>query len=104
RLLPPPGSVADFPPNPPQGGARSVTRGAATAILVLDASGRILLADAGARLLWQAGETTLNGAPFSSLFAFDVTSQDSGWLESQWEVLLAATAAGPLRLDAQTGD
>ncbi len=96
--------MANFPHIQPDGAPGSVTRGAATAILVLDASGRILLADAGARLLWQAGETTLNGAPFSSLFAFDVTSQDSGWLESQWEVLLAATAAGPLRLDAQTGD
>ena len=88
----------------PVGAPGSGTRGAAAAVFVLDESGKILLADAGARFLWRAGETELNGAPFSSLFAFDVTSQDSGWLESQWEVLLAAATTSPLRLDAQPVD
>ena len=94
--------------NPPQTqsvGATGVSaRGAAAAVLGLDASGKILFADAGARSLWRAGETELNGEHFSSLFAFDVTSKDSHWLESQWDVLLAATAAGPLRLTAQPRD
>jgi PAS domain S-box-containing protein len=76
--------------------------GAGTAVLVLDASGKILLADSSARSLWRAGETDLNNAHFCTLFAFDVTSNDAHWLESQWDVLLAATAAGPLKLTAQS--
>jgi PAS domain S-box-containing protein len=94
--------------NPPQTlsvGATGVgARGAAGAVLVLDANGKILLADAGARALWRAGETELNGEHVTALFAFDVTSKESRWLESQWDVLLAAAAAGPLRLTAQPKD
>jgi PAS domain S-box-containing protein len=78
--------------------------GTVAAVLVLDASGKILLADAGARSLWRAGETGLNSEHFCTLFAFDVTSNDAHWLESQWDVLLAASAAGPLRLTAQPKD
>jgi PAS domain-containing protein len=96
--------VANSPYSQPVGAPGSSTRGAAAAVLVLDANGKILLADAGARALWRMGEAELSGAPFSSLFAFEVTSQDPGWLESQWEVLVASTAAGPLRLEAQPGD
>ena len=72
--------------------------------MVLDANGKILLADTGARSLWGASETELNGGHFCTLFAFDVISNDTHWLESQWDVLLAATAAGPLKLTAQPRD
>jgi PAS domain S-box-containing protein len=71
------------------------------AVLVLDASGKILLADAGACSLWNAGDASLNGRHFAALFAFDVTSDDAHWLESQWDALLASAASGPLRLAAQ---
>ena len=73
-------------------------------MLVVDGSGKILLADAGARALWRAGESKLIGEHFSALFAFEVTSKDSRWLESQWDVLLAAAVAAPLRLTAQPKD
>jgi two-component system, cell cycle sensor histidine kinase and response regulator CckA len=73
-------------------------------LLVLDGHGRILLADRGARSLWRAGEAELTGEPFSSLFAFEVTSTDAHWLESQWDVLLATATAAPLRLTAQPKD
>ena len=73
-------------------------------MLVLDGNGKILLADRGARSLWRAGETELTGEPFSSLFAFEVTSTDAHWLESQWDVLLATATAAPLRLTAQPKD
>jgi len=94
--------------NPPQTYSPDTT-GAKTgatgeAVLVLDGSGKILLTDAGARSLWQAGDDGLNGSHFSALFEFDVTSTDSAWLESQWEVLLAAASPGPLKLTAQPKD
>ena len=73
-------------------------------MLVVDGTGKILIADAGARALWRAGEAELIGEHFSALFAFEVTSKDSRWLESQWDVLLAAAAAAPLRLTAQPRD
>ena len=71
---------------------------------MLDSSGKILLADACSRSLWKAGETELNGGHFSALFSFDVISKDSRWIESQWDVLLAAAASGPLKLTAQPRD
>ena len=70
----------------------------------MDGNGKILLANAAARALWKAGEAGLAGDHFSALFAFEVTSTDAHWLESQWEVLLAAAAAAPLRLTAQPKD
>ena len=73
-------------------------------MLVIDGTGKILIADSGARTLWRAGEAELVGEHFSALFAFEVTSKDSRWLESQWDVLLAAAAAAPLRLTAQPRD
>jgi PAS domain S-box-containing protein len=73
-------------------------------LLVLDGNGKILVADRGARSLWRAGEAELTGEPFSSLFAFEVTSTDAHWLESQWDVLLATATAAPLRLTAQPKD
>jgi len=82
----------------------SNTRGSAGALLVLDGNGKILLVDSAARALWRAGETELIGDHFSALFAFEVTTKDSRWLEAQWDVLLAAGAAAPLRLVAQPKD
>ena len=61
------------------------------AFLTLDAAGRITLANAAARKLWQTGETELIGEAFPNLFSFEVTSRDKDWIEAQWEVLLSAT-------------
>ncbi len=79
-------------------------RGGGVAFLMLDAAGRILVADAAAREFWRAGATELVGDHFTSLFVFEVTSRDSSWLESQWDVMVAAAATAPLRLVAQPKD
>jgi two-component system cell cycle sensor histidine kinase/response regulator CckA len=84
--------------------AGTSARGRTEALLVLDGNGKILMADAAARALWRAGEAELIGEHFSSLFAFEVTSRDSRWLEAQWDVLLAAAGTAPLRLTAQPRD
>jgi PAS domain S-box-containing protein len=90
------------PSQAPASGATGVSaRGAGQAVLVVDGTGNILTADAGARSLWRAGETGLAGERLPALFAFEVTSTDAQFLESQWEVLLATATAAPLRLTAQ---
>jgi two-component system, cell cycle sensor histidine kinase and response regulator CckA len=71
------------------------------AVLTLDAAGRITLASATARQLWQAGETELIGEAFPNLFFFEVTSREPDWLEAQWEVLLAAALDKTVKLTAQ---
>jgi two-component system cell cycle sensor histidine kinase/response regulator CckA len=73
----------------------------AVAVLTLDASGRITLANATARQLWQAGETELIGEAFPHLFFFEVTSREPDWIEAQWEVLLAAALDQTVTLTAQ---
>jgi PAS domain S-box-containing protein len=73
----------------------------AVAVLTLDAAGRITLASAMARQLWQAGETELIGEAFPNLFFFEVTSREPDWLEAQWEVLLAAALDKTVTLTAQ---
>jgi len=80
------------------------TRGGGGALLVLDGNGKILMADSAARALWRAGESELIGDHFSTLFAFEVTSKETRWLEAQWDVLLAAASAAPLQLVAQPKD
>ena len=84
--------------------AGTTARGGGGALLVLDGNGKILLADAGACALWKAGATEMIGDHFSTLFVFEVTSRDSRWLESQWDVLLSAAETAPLRLVAQPKD
>ena len=75
--------------------------GEEVAVLAMDAGGRITLASAAARKLWQAGDTELVGEAFPHLFFFEVTSREPDWLESQWEVLLAAALDQPVTLTAQ---
>jgi PAS domain S-box-containing protein len=100
RRLHLPSSVANSPQTHPVGATGIGTCSTAEAVFILDGTGKILLTDAGARSLWQSGDTELNGARFPSLFAFDVTPTDPGKLDSQWEALLAA-ASSPLSLAAQ---
>lgn len=61
------------------------------AVLVLDATGRILSANESARALWQTVEGELIGDHFATLLQFDLVSDAPDWLASQWEVLLANT-------------
>ncbi len=71
------------------------------AVFLLDSTGRISHASAAARTFWQTAESELNGEPFSSLFSFDVVSDESDWLEAQWEVILGATLDRTAALTAQ---
>jgi two-component system cell cycle sensor histidine kinase/response regulator CckA len=72
-----------------------------TALLVLAQDGRVQLASAAACAIWQAKVDELVGDFFPNLFSFEVVSQESGWIQSQWEVLVTAAAAGPLTLKLQ---
>ena len=71
------------------------------AVLVLDAEGRIQVASAVACLIWQAANAELVGDHFPNLFAFDVVSRESGWVQTQWEVLLAGALGQPITLKLQ---
>src|SRR6478736_10424153 len=70
-------------------------------ILVLGAEGRVQIASAGACAAWQAKSDELVGDFFPNLFAFEVVSQESNWVQSQWEVLLAATLDRSIALKLQ---
>jgi PAS domain S-box-containing protein len=71
------------------------------AVLVLDAAGRIELANPVAAALWQAKTGELIGDHLPNLFTFEVTSDDPDWLAAQWEVLLASALAQPTPLRLQ---
>ncbi|MET0263797.1 MAG: PAS domain-containing protein, partial [Rariglobus sp.] len=72
-----------------------------TAFLVLDKSGVVRAANDSAGRLWQTKPEALTGQLVVSLFAFEVTSNEPGWRESQWEVLIATSLGRPLTLQAQ---
>jgi two-component system, cell cycle sensor histidine kinase and response regulator CckA len=68
---------------------------------VLDATGTVRAANDVAGRLWQTSPADLVGQLVVSLFAFEVTSSEPGWRESQWEVLIATSLSRPLTLQAQ---
>ncbi len=70
-------------------------------LLVLALDGRVQIASAGACAAWQAKPAELVGDFFPNLFAFDVVSQESGWVQSQWEVLQAAARDRAISLKLQ---
>ncbi|HEY8932117.1 MAG TPA: PAS domain-containing protein, partial [Rariglobus sp.] len=72
-----------------------------TAFLVLDAKGTVRSANAAAGRIWEVSPADLAGQLVVSLFAFEITSNDPGWRESQWEVLIATALGRPLVLQAQ---
>ena len=74
---------------------------AGSAVLVLDTDGRIQVASAAACAIWQAANAELVGDLFPNLFTFDVVSREPDWVQSQWEVLLAATRSQPITLKLQ---
>ncbi|MBI2513318.1 MAG: PAS domain-containing protein [Opitutae bacterium] len=71
------------------------------AVLVLDAHGRVELANAAAAALWQARATELAGDFLPNLFVFEVTSRDPDLVQAQWEVVQAAALAQPVTLRLQ---
>jgi PAS domain S-box-containing protein len=83
--------------------SQPVTRSPATsaAILVLGPDGRVQIANAAACTLWQAKAAELVGDYFPNLFSFEVVSQEPGWVQSQWDVLVAAAHERPITLRLQ---
>ncbi len=71
------------------------------ALLWLDAAGRIRSTNAAARSLWRARDTPLVGESFVRLLAWDITSSDPDWKQTQWETLVAAARDGTVQLQAQ---
>jgi PAS domain S-box-containing protein len=71
------------------------------AVLVLDASGKVLSANEESRSLWQTGDGELVGDFFPTLFSVDVVSDDPEVLQAQWEIMLAATLGKSAVLDIQ---
>ena len=71
------------------------------AVLALDTNGRVLMASTAACTLWQAAGAELVGDLFPHLFVFDVVSRESGWVQSQWEVILAAAQQQSITLQLQ---
>jgi len=70
-------------------------------LLVLAGDGRVLIASAAAGATWQAKASELVGDYFPNLFAFEVVSQESSWVQSQWEVVVAAASDRPVTLKLQ---
>ena len=70
-------------------------------VLLLDATGRIELANQTAANLWQTTAGELVGELLPNLFSFDVRSREPDWLQAQWEVLLAAAGDQGLRVNLQ---
>lgn len=70
-------------------------------MLVLDAQGKIELANAAAATLWQARPVELIGDFLPNLFVFEVTSRDPDLVQAQWEVVQAAALAQPVTLRLQ---
>jgi two-component system cell cycle sensor histidine kinase/response regulator CckA len=71
------------------------------AVLVLDASGKVLSANQESKALWQTGASELVGDFFPTLFSVDVVSDDPEVLQAQWEIMLAATLDKASVLDIQ---
>ncbi len=84
--------------------ARKAPTNTGSAVLVLDANGRIQMASDTACALWQASFTELVGDVFPNLFVLEVVSRDSDWVQSQWEVLLAAAQQQPITLKLQPNE
>ncbi len=73
----------------------------ASALLLLDETGRVTATNAASCDLWQAAEVELIGEHFTNLFFFEIVSQKPDWLEAEWDVLLAATIEKTITLKAQ---
>lgn len=72
---------------PVDGGESSVP---ASAVLVLDASGRVTGVNFAARRVWTDPAQRLVGEPFAALFEFEAFSRDADFLSAQWDALLAS--------------
>ncbi|MDB6168244.1 MAG: sensor hybrid histidine kinase [Verrucomicrobia bacterium] len=70
----------------------------ACAVVLVDANGQITAANATAQEIWGAPDGSLVGSHFATLIEFDVVSNESDWLASHWEVILATALDQSARL------
>ena len=62
-----------------------------SAVLLLDADGRVTAANHSARALWGTTGREPVGGHFCSLIQFDGNSDEPGWIIAQWKALLNST-------------
>lgn len=74
------------------------------AVLVLDEAGVVHAVNQSAAKLWGVEHGQLTGEAFVQLFEFDIVSDDSDWLDSQWQALRDTAQDRPVRLQAKLHD
>ncbi|MBP7482892.1 MAG: PAS domain-containing protein [Lacunisphaera sp.] len=85
----PPASVSSAAPPP-------------VAVLVLDAAGVVLAANAAAHDFWGVAAPQLLGEAFVRLFQFEIISDEADWLEAQWAAVLATAENRTAAFTAKT--
>ncbi len=89
---------------PPQIDATNHALPHAAAVLILDESGVVVISNASAANFWGVAARNLCGEAFVRLFEFDIVSDDSDWLETQWLALRDSTLDHDTELDAKLHD
>ncbi|MBE34256.1 MAG: hypothetical protein CMI16_01630 [Opitutaceae bacterium] len=72
------------------------------AVLILDEAGSVQAANRSACQLWKTEADSLNGEAFTSLFEFDIYSDDTDWLEAQWMAVHDSSLDRDSKMDAKT--
>ncbi|MCW5550320.1 MAG: PAS domain-containing protein, partial [Opitutaceae bacterium] len=74
---------------PPPASAPSPAAIPPVAVLMLDAAGMVVAANAAAHAFWGVEPGRLNGEAFVRLFEFEIVSDEPDWLDTQWAAVLA---------------
>ena len=74
------------------------------AVLVLDASGKVVAANSSARRLWTAVDKSLVGLPFAWLFRLDGDSAELEFCDSRWKAMKTSALDCWTQLAAQPLD
>lgn len=72
------------------------------AVLILDEAGVVQAANRSACQFWETEAESLNGEAFTSLFEFDIHSDDTDWLEAQWLAVHDSSLNRDSKMDAKT--
>jgi len=74
------------------------------AVLILNKVGVVQAANRSACQFWETEAESLNGEAFTSLFEFDIHSDDADWLEAQWMGVHNSSLDRDSQMDAKTHD
>ena len=72
------------------------------AALILDEAGVVQAANRSACQFWETEAESLNGEAFTSLFEFEIHSDDADWLEAQWMAVHDSSLDHDSKMDAKT--